>query len=223
MIMPTRASPACGSPQQASQQAFLNILPRLRLHGKVYFRDLGNSERRDEAISEMVALAWCWFVRLSQQGKDASQFASALASYAAKAVRSGRRLCGQEKARDVLSPLAQQRRGFRVCTLPEGSALTDAVLDEALQDNTSTPIPEQVQFRLDFPRWRRSRCARDRSLMDDLMVGERPYQMARKYGLSRPRISLLRRELFEDWSNFCDGVLRSSRKGSPAVPAGTPA
>src|SRR5580692_6089376 len=102
------AMPACSpSAPQATQQAFLSILPRLKLHAKVYFRDVKNPERREEAICEMLALAWSWFVRLAQRGKDATQFASVLAAYAARAVRAGRRLCGQEKSKDALSPLAQ--------------------------------------------------------------------------------------------------------------------
>jgi hypothetical protein len=205
--MITPESPACYvSAHQATQQAFLGILPRLKLHAKVYFRDLKDPERREEAICEMLALAWSWFLRLAERGKDATQFASVLATYAARAVRAGRRLCGQEKARDVLSPLAQQRRGFRVSTLSDGSSLGGNVLDEALQDNTITPIVEQVHFRLDFPRWRGSRCERDRRLIDDLMIGGRAHEMACKYGLSRSRVSELRRQFFEDWTNFCEGM-----------------
>jgi hypothetical protein len=219
--MITSATPSCcPSAHQATQQAFLGILPRLKLHGKVYFRDLKDPERREEAICEMLALAWSWFVRLAERGKDATQFASVLATYAARAVRAGRRLCGQEKTKDVLSPLAQQRRGFSVSTLSDGSSLAGNVLDEALQDNTITPIVEQVQFRLDFPRWRGSRCERDRRLIDDLMVGGRAYEMARKYGLSRSRVSELRRQFFEDWSNFCDGTTRPNPTCSYPAAAG---
>jgi hypothetical protein len=98
--MITSATPSCcPSAHQATQQAFLGILPRLKLHGKVYFRDLKDPERREEAICEMLALAWSWFVRLAERGKDATQFASVLATYAARAVRAGRRLCGQERPR----------------------------------------------------------------------------------------------------------------------------
>ena len=119
-----------------------------------------------------------------------------------------------EKAKDVLSPRAQQRRGFCVGPLPEGHGVEDSVFAEALLDNTTTPIPEQVQFRLDFPRWRSSRNARDQRLIDDLMLGERSSCMARKYGLSRPRVSELRRQMFEDWNRFCNATpadIRSTR------------
>ena len=67
--MITSATPSCcPSAHQATQQAFLGILPRLKLHGKVYFRDLKDPERREEAMCEMLALAWSWFVRLAERG-----------------------------------------------------------------------------------------------------------------------------------------------------------
>jgi hypothetical protein len=183
--------------------AFLTILPRIELHGRCYFRHK-KGEKRDEAICEMIALAWKWFVTLAERGKDATQFASALASFAARAVNSGRRLCGQERAADVLSPLAQQQIGFTVTSFPDGSSLSDNVFSEALIDNTQTPVPEQVAFRLDFPAWRLSRSERDRRLLDDLMLGERTKDVAEKYGLTWGRISQLRRDFHQDWLRYCD-------------------
>jgi hypothetical protein len=199
------------------QQAFLSILPRLESYGRVFFRDLKCPERRHEVISEMVAIAWGWFVRIAQRGKDATKFVSMLATYAARAVRSGRRLCGLEPVTDVLSPRAGQRHSFTVRMLSEVSALDGNVFDQALEDNTVTPIIDQVQFRLDFPRWRATRCARDQHLIDDLMRGERGSEMAVKYGLSAGRVSQLRREFFQDWTRFCDGLQRPASRTSGVV------
>ena len=76
------------------QARFLVLLPRVELHGRVYFRHLKCAESRREAVAEMVALCWRWFVRLHERGKDPETFVSALASFAARAVKSGRRVCG---------------------------------------------------------------------------------------------------------------------------------
>ena len=81
-------------------------------------------------------------------------------------------------------------------------------LEEILQDNHQTPVPDQVTFRQDFPAWRLTRCERDRRLVDDLMVGERTLDVSAKHGLSPGRISQLRRDFLEDWNRFC---------GEPAV------
>src|SRR5437763_10566275 len=103
------------------QAAFVAIVPRITAHGEVYFRNVKCQTTKEECLAEMVALSWLWFWRLHQKGRDPLSFVSALATFAAKAVRSGRRLCGQEKAKDVLSPRAQRRKGFAVCKLPDFS------------------------------------------------------------------------------------------------------
>src|SRR5262249_62160341 len=152
-------------------QRFLSLLPRLERHGHISFRDLKCPLQREEALAEVVALAWLWFVQLTRRGKDATTFGSALAGYAARAVQCGRRVCGQESPRDALSPLAQRRRGFTVRSLPAASSLEGTLLDEALHANRQTPVPEQVVFRCDFPAWLRTRADRDRRLALDLMAG----------------------------------------------------
>jgi hypothetical protein len=181
------------------------------LHGRVSFRHLASTEAREEAIAEMVALSWSWFVRLSRRGKDPAGFVSAIASYAARAVRSGRRVCGQEPAKDVFSARARRAGGFAVLPLPDVSAPRGNPYDEALVDNTRTPVPDQVSFRLDFRAWRLTRGRRDRDVIDDLMLGEPTSGVARKHGLSAARVSQLRRELHDDWQRFCDGA----RAGGP--------
>ena len=123
---------------------FLALLPRIERHGRVYFRHLKCPHRRADAVAEMVAVAWRWHLRLARRGKDVTRFPSALAAYAARAVRGGRRVCGQEKGKDALSPLAQRRHGFVVSSIPDGSKLDANVFSDALIDNTVTPVDEQV-------------------------------------------------------------------------------
>jgi hypothetical protein len=183
---------------------FLRILPRIQLHGRIYFRHVRCRHKKEDAIQEMVALSWKWFLRLAQRGKDGTRFPSALATYAAKAVRCGRRLHRQENERDVLSPLTQQRRGFTLAKLPDHATLYSNPLDEALHDNTVSPVSDQVAFRLDFPAWLGSLGQRNRQVAEDLMMGERTLDVAHKYGLCAARVSQLRREFQQDWKRFCD-------------------
>ena len=204
-------------PAQHLQDRFLLLLPRIERHGRIVFRYLECPDRRAEALAEMRALAWQWFLRLSELGKDALQFPSTLAVYAARAVKSGRRLTGQEKARDVMSPRARRCHGFRVESLPDrvgrsfagcsgaphGQQAQDA-LEECLRDNHQTPVPEQVAFRMDFPAWLGNRSERDRRVIEDLLLGTGTLEVARKHGLSPARISQLRREFRQDWHRFCD-------------------
>ena len=194
---------------------FLVLLPRIETHGRIYFRHL-RSNQKDEVFQEMRALAWLWFVRLAQRGKDAGEFLATFNDFLVRAVSNGRRLLGNEKAKDAMCGQTQKRRGFRVEPLPmdlsasheslystvHGQREHDA-FEERLCDNTLTPVPDQAAFRIDWPEWIRTRSERDRRIIDDLMAGERTFDVSQKHGLSPARVSQLRRQLHDDWEEFC--------------------
>jgi len=204
MPQASQTLPSRCTPSNAIQAVFLTlILPKVESHGQVAFRSMKCHDRREDAICEMVAIAWKWTLRLVERGKDVAQFPTAIATYAARAVKSGRRLTRQEKPNDVLSPLAQKRRGFAVASIPCFSMVSPNPLSEALADNTQTPPDEQAAFRIDFPAWLSSQDDRRRRIAEDLMMGERTLDVADKFGISGARISQMRREFMEDWSRFC--------------------
>src|SRR5262249_26078117 len=105
------------------QTTFLtHVLPRVEAHGRIYFRHVKCPDRKEELLAEMCGLAWKWFITLVRRGKDVLAFVSALANYAARAVNSGRRVCGHERAKDVLSPVARRLHGFAVEALPQATS-----------------------------------------------------------------------------------------------------
>ena len=181
---------------------FLMFLPHIEAHAKIYFRDIRCTDKRADLIAETVAVAWKWFIKLEMRGKDVTQFVSALATFAARAVRSGRRLAGVEKAKDAMNPRTQRHRGFFVERLPDVNTRSANPLTEALTDNTVTPPPDAAAFRIDFPRWLNSLPTRDRRLAEHLMIGERTLGTAHRFRMSPARVSQLRRELCEDWARF---------------------
>ncbi len=130
------------------QSRFLSILPRIRIHAAICFRHLKCCFKKSVFIAEVLALAWRWFVRLAQRGKDATQYPSVLATFAARAVNAGRRLCGQLKAKDVLSERAQQRHGFRVEQLP----LSTRTCHEELNGVTGQRVLDAYEERLQTTR-----------------------------------------------------------------------
>src|SRR5262249_47552333 len=77
--MPTVSVPLTAAPLDQLHRCFLAILPRIQLHAQIVFRHEKCPDKRSDAVAEAVALAWHWFVRLSQQGKDATLFVAALA------------------------------------------------------------------------------------------------------------------------------------------------
>lgn len=205
-----------GSHSQLDSQ-FLDLLPRLQNYARIVFRDVRCPARKDDKVAETVALAWQWYIRLAERGKDVSQFPMTFIFTVARAVKCGRRVTGQEKAKEVLSPLAQQRHSFRVEALPistrtrhedlygriDGQRHLDAY-EERLQDNTITPVPDQVCFRLDFPAWLETLTARERRIIQAMAQNERTGALSKQFEVSPGRISQLRREFHQSWRRYCD-------------------
>src|SRR5262245_30714915 len=90
------------------------------------------------------------------------------------------------------------------------ATLGGGLLDEALHDNTRTPVPDQAAFRLDWPRWLATLSGRDQSLILDLALGEPTSAAAAKYAVSPSRISQKRREFQTGWMSFGEGPTRQA-------------
>jgi hypothetical protein len=212
---PTTTSNATPQSPQALQAHFLAIMPRIRVHAEIHFHHIKCPGKREDAIQEVIALSWKWYLRVIEQGKNPDEFVSSLATFAVKHVRSGRRLCGQEKAKDVLSPRAQKHKGFSVEPLPtsmlrgheqffgqpHGQDQMDA-LEERLCDNTQTPVPDQAAFRIDFPEWLSQLGQRNGEIAKDMALEHGTFDLADKHKMSPGRISQLRREFRTDWLRF---------------------
>jgi len=202
-MLPARTPAVPGITLKHWQVAFLNLLPVIQSIARRHFRHVRCPYTKHDHLAEATALAWSWYLRLVRKGRDPSQFVVTFSQLVARAVYSGRRLCGQERARDALSPVCQRRRGFVVAPLPDGTAMVGNVFDDALADNTRTPVPDQVQFRLDFPRWRKSLGRGRRALVDAMAAGHRTTDLAAMFKISLGRVSQVRRELCESWRTFC--------------------
>jgi hypothetical protein len=209
---------------------FMAIVPRIELHAHISFRDVTCAAQKADCIAETVALCWKWFQRLAEKGKDATEFVSALAGYAARAVRSGRRLCGQLRAKDVLSELAQRRHGFSVQPLPCSTTTSWEVqsgttrsqqhcnaYEERLRDNTVTPPPDAAAFRIDFPQFLHRLTDRDRRLAEYLSLGHQARKAANQFGLSPGRVTQLRQRWCREWRAF-QGEERANERTHRTVP-----
>jgi hypothetical protein len=202
--MPTTLTPRTGRSLTAR---FLTHLPRFEAHARFAFRRVGCPETRADRVAETLSLAWRHFAVLARRGKRPERFVTTLALRCSQAVKAGRRLAGSEAGKDALSPVAQVRHGFSVVRLPDRDRAVDRhplpdELAEALTDNTKSAVPEQVAFRVDFPRWRASLRRRDRKVLDALASGERTADAARRFRISPGRVSQLRREFEQGWEEF---------------------
>jgi hypothetical protein len=194
-------SSLCAS-ASVNQTVFVErVLPAVEKHARFAFRSLPRGAR-EEMVAECVAVAWASFVRLVKRGKDPATFASALGTYAVRHVKSGRYVDGIESSKDVLSPRARKRRGFKVERLTRHNTVEGTEWQEAVTEPTRTPPPDAAAFRIDFPRWLESLGERNRRIADDLMLGNRGDQTARKFGISPGRIAQLRAEYYRLWQRF---------------------
>jgi len=195
--------------------AFLELLPRLQTHAEISFRHVRCPQARAEKIAEAVALAWRWFLRLKEQGRDVNQFIVTFCRLVVRAVRSGRKITSMHKSKDVLNELAQQRFGFKVERLPASNSCPHESLysdvsgqekhdayEERLQENMVTPIPEQVAFRLDWPRFLASLTRRDQEMAHFLSLGNSNKHASRKFGLTPGRVTQLRQQWLREWKLF---------------------
>ena len=197
------------------QAQFLALLPKLQTHAQIIFRDIACPDKKADLICETTALAWKWYLRLAARGKDVMQFPMVFIYLVGRAVRSGRRLCGHERAKDVLSPVAQRCHHFKAESLspstptalddlysqPYAQEMQDA-FEERLRDNLQTPVPDQVAFRLDWPRFLRTLTQRDRDLVGHLSLGNSGKWVAARFGLTEGRVSQLRQRWCREWRLF---------------------
>jgi hypothetical protein len=193
-------SPAPGV-RTTPHDGFLPLVPIVERHAYVVFRHLPPSER-EECACEAVAAAFLAYLSLTARGLDPFQFPSVLATRAAQHVQADRHVGGSLNRQDVLSRAAQRSQGFTVQSLQQLTHVYHEAWWEAVTDTAQTPPDEAAAFRVDFPDWLGTRTDRDRGLIRDLAAGERPTDVAHRYGLSRSRISQLRREYEQDWLRF---------------------
>jgi hypothetical protein len=213
------ASALAGPSLEQVQSNFQLAIPRITRHARCFFRHVQCQHRRADYLNEVVGLCWAWWLRLMDRGKDPRQFVSTIADFAVRAVRAGRRLCGQLKAKDVMNEHTQSRHGFKVESLPlstrkcheelHGGVTGQRQLDiyeERLKDNTRTPPDEQAAFRIDWPCWPRSPTTRDQRIIEMMARNERTMDLSRRFGISPARVSQLRRQYHTDWCRFTDTI-----------------
>jgi hypothetical protein len=64
------------------------------------------------------------------------------------------------------------------------------------------PVPDLAAFRIDFARWLKSLCHRDRRIIAALVAGQSGTFVADKFGMTQGRVSQLRRKYERLWAVF---------------------
>ena len=181
---------------------FLDMLPSICSQARRAFRQL-RPEHKDELVQEVVVNAYCAFVRLVRRGKTDAAFATPLASFAICQVISGRRVGAKLSPQDVTS-LRAKALGIVIQRLDAFDEEQGQWREVLVEDRHATPA-DIAAARIDVAAWLRSLSPRNRRIAKTLALGETTTDVARKFNLSRPRISQLREELRASWEKFHEG------------------
>lgn len=192
--------------QQVSPPAwhnrFLAVVPAIVRYARMAFREAA-PEAREDLIQEAIANCFVAYARLVERDKEDLAYPTVLAMFAIKQIKDGRRVGKKTNVRDVYDQHAQIKGGFQLKHLGAPRDHSGG-WKEQLVENDRTPVADQVAFRLDFPAWLSGLSARDRRIVNALAMGERPSDVARRFGVSPGRISQLRSQLRQSWEEFTD-------------------
>jgi hypothetical protein len=180
--------------------AFLRLVPRIRQHAQIRFRHVNEADRED-AVQEVIARSLIQFLRLLELGKEHLIFAGPLARYAVAQVRGGRRVGGQLNIRDVSSQYCRARNGVSLDSLDRVDEASGQWQDVLVEDRRATPA-DIAASRIDVRDWFQTLPRRSRHLAETLATGESTSGAAKLFGISRSRVSQLRRELHQAWNTF---------------------
>ena len=182
------------------QEGFLEMLPRIERYARRTFCKLCG-EAKDDAVCEVIVSCLCAYCRLFQRNEVQRAFASTLVQYAVALYYSGRRVGTSQCSGDVYSRRPSRRSASSLLSI---GAPQDQYggWKEQLTDNHSTPIPDQVHFRIEFPRWLQAQTLRNRKIVEILSLGYTTAEVARQFRMSSGRVSQLRREFYESWNQF---------------------
>lgn len=204
---------------------FLTVLPAVTRHTQIQFRHVRGQDH-DDAVQEAVAQAYLSWAGLAEQGREVKP--SAIAHFAALRVKSGARVGGHVNTKDVMNPLAQQRRGFRVVSMSQDrepglpnpdDALANPVSISGLIPDERSSVLDQVAFKMDFQAWCQRQPERDQAMMAMLAAGHGPSHVADQFGLSRPRMSQLRAKWAKDWALFQEPDAKADQSPAQAEQA----
>jgi hypothetical protein len=173
-------------------ETFTRRLPDLETLALAHFRVL-NPEARDEAIQNTTALAWKHWVRLAETGRAADEgLLGSVWWYAVKQTRVGRTITRGDGKR------GQSRHD--VYDRPHGTTVDHTNFDHFI--SPTTPVPDQVAFRLDLPAFLDTLSERQRGMAADLAAGMTTTKVARKHGVTPGAVSQFRTRFKLLFDNF---------------------
>jgi hypothetical protein len=175
-----------------ARETFLAMMPELEGVLRYWCRDTGDEESA-ERIAEGLALCWQSWLRQCERNRSPWRYPTAVATYAGRRVRAGRRLTGRHRAAEPWNGRygAGEGRFARVAleSVDESMLLAPPGADPA----------ELVRSRLDYRHWLRTLTSAQKRAALILATGESTHATAKRLGVTEGAVSQMRRTLMATW------------------------
>ncbi len=200
MIASTKKSPQAA--YAPDDERFLEMIPAIQRYARSAFRNL-RSQVREEAVCAVVADAFFAFRRLVELGKQERAYATPLARFACGSGCWAGRCAGMTRVRDLTSQKARTTYGIIIERLDKLDNQTRNWRQALVEDRHATPT-DIPAARMEEAAWLRSISQRNHagSPRPARGLGNTSSETARRFGVSRARVSQLRRELHASWQAF---------------------
>jgi hypothetical protein len=196
----SQKSTRCKKSPPAWHAAFEAMLPVIESHAKVAFRHL-DPDAREEAVQETVCNACRAYARLAELGKTDVAFPSVLARFGISQTKAGRKVGGKLNCCNISSIYCQKKKNLSVERLDRYDSEQQAWTEILVEDQHAGPA-ETAVVRIDFAAWLQFLPRRLRKIANFLSNGETTNAAARRFRVSKGRISQIRKELFLAWHRF---------------------
>jgi hypothetical protein len=179
---------------ESFRQRFAALVPEMTRMAASHFRHL-DAVDREEMVQNTLTLCWHSYLSLIRQGRgDDPALIRSVLWYSIQQTKAGRTLPTGDaaKTKDVF---VYAKRGRLKLEYVE--------FHEFVRD--TTPVPDAVAFRLDFPTFLDSLTARQRAVALDLMDGMGTGECAAKHRVTAGAISQTRTRIADLYAEFVAG------------------
>ena len=175
-----------------ARTTFQTRLPEIEHLAGIHFRRL-DPEARQEAVQNTLVLAWRYFIRLVELGKqDQEHVFTSMIWWACKHTKQGRQGGGSGRAKCVLDYARRRKNDVAV---HDGFDLGSFI-------GLTATIPDTVAFRLDVTAFLATLPERDRGIALSLSRGKGTTEVAREYGVTPGAISQFRTRFRKKYDEF---------------------
>jgi hypothetical protein len=137
-----------------------------------------------------------------RKGRDPLVAPHWLARLAFEAFAGGRRVCGDERAYDVLSDRVRFSGRVRCRSLSAPAVEGGSAVGEYLHAAAKSRIPRLVAMRLDYGAFQRLLEPQHRALLDYYAAGHSTLEVAARLGASKETVNKTRAALRTAWDKF---------------------